>query len=35
MDVEAVSSELNQLGPDEIDRFDFKLLKPVEYKEIY
>jgi CheY-like chemotaxis protein len=35
MDVEAVSSELNQLGPDGIDRFDFKLLKPVEYKEIY
>lgn len=34
-DVEAVSSELNELGPEDIDRFNLSLLKPVEYKEIY
>ena len=35
MDTETVHAELLALGPERIENFDFALLKPVEYKEIY
>jgi len=35
LDVDAVHSALNELGPEGIEEFDLGLLKPVEYKEIY
>ena len=35
MDVEAVHTELTELGPEGIEGFDLELLKPVEYKVIY